>query len=158
MSSIIFSTPASIRSVIIEDVCAFSVSGLLSKTVLDQLKIDPNSQILILATELHPAFPSSTQAWVSLLQTSAIEYQFLLQDQQIENGNEDTLLTDALSKIEKFCDENKTGDTILITNLTPLLLTNSPSKVTRLLGKSILKKHIHVISNDEMNNPKNYNR
>lgn len=135
MSAFIFPTPSNIRSVIIEDVCAFSVSGILSKTVIDQFKIETDSNILILGTELHPSFPSTAQAWISLLQRNVIEYQLLVKEQQ--NENEDDFLANVLSRIKKSCDANKTVHTVLITNLTPLLLTNSSSKVSRLLGKSV---------------------
>jgi len=133
MSSVIFPTTSNIRSVIVEDVCAFSVSGILTKTVLDQFKFETESNILILGTELHPSFPSTAQAWISLLKRNVIEYHLLVKQQQTEN--EENFLANVLSRITKFCDANKVGDTVLITNITPLLLTNSSSKVSRLLGK-----------------------
>ena len=135
MSSVIFSTPSNISSVIIEDVCGFSVSGILTKTVLDQLKIESESHILILATELHPSFPSTTHAWITLLKRNAIDYQLVVKE--LQNENEENFLANVLDRIKKFCDANKIGDTVLITNLTPLLLTNSSSKVSRLLGKFV---------------------
>ena len=130
MSSVIFPSSSNIRSVIIEDVCAFSVSGLLTKKVFDDIKVDQKSNVLVLGTELHPSFPKTAESWKSLLNHEFIEYHSLI-DKEFET--KDGLLSNLLSTIEAFSIQNK--DAIVIINITPILFTNPASKVSRLLRK-----------------------
>ena len=130
MSSVIFPSSSNIRSVILEDVCAFSVSGLLTKKVLDDIKIDKKSKVLVLGTELHPSFPKTAESWKSLLNHEFIEYHNLINKELDTN---DGLLSNVLSTIEAFSNQNK--DSIVIINITAILFTNPASKVSRLLRK-----------------------
>ena len=130
MSSVIFPSSSNIRSVILEDVCAFSVSGLLIKKVLDDIKIDKKSKVLVFGTELHPSFPKTAESWKSLLNHEFIEYHNLINKELDTN---DGLLSNVLSTIEAFSNQNK--DSIVIINITAILFTNPASKVSRLLRK-----------------------
>ena len=131
MSSVIFSSPSNVRSIIIEDVSAFSVSGLMTKKVFDDIKIDSDSHVLVLGTELHPSFPRTADSWKLLLKHELVEYQSLINIQ----CDKDDLLSYMISRIEAFCNKNKNA--IVIINLTVPLLTNPSSKVSRLLRKYI---------------------
>ena len=133
MSSVLFHAPSIIRSVIVEDISGFSVSALLTKSVLDNVLVNHDSRILILGTELHPKFPSTTSAWNSLLDREVTEYQNVISEQNINDEN--AYLNSFFKRIQNFCDTYKSTDIVLVTNLTSLLLTTSPSKVSRLLGK-----------------------
>ena len=130
MSSVIFPSSSNIRSVIIEDVCAFSVSGLLTKKVFDDIKVDQKSKVLVLGTELHPSFPKAAESWKSLLNHELIEYHNLINN---EFDTKDGLLSNIVSTIEAFSIQNT--DAIVIINITPILFTNPASKVSRLLRK-----------------------
>ena len=130
MSSVIFPSSSNIRSVIIEDVCSFSVSGLLTKKVFNDIKVDEKSNVIVLGTELHPSFPKAAESWKSLLNHELIEYHNLINN---EFDTKDGLLSNIVSTIEAFSIQNK--DAIVIINITPILFTNPASKVSRLLRK-----------------------
>ena len=135
MSSPIFPTPSNVRSIIIDDICGFSVSSLLSKSILDQIKIQDTSKILVLRSEIHPLFPSNIDAWSTLLKRNVTSYHCLVTEKSEENPIGDNVLHNLLKVIETFCSKHQAENVVIITNLTPLLLTHSPSKVSRLLGK-----------------------
>ena len=132
MSSVILPSPSNVRSVIIEDICAFSVSGLLTKNILQEIKIDDDTKILVLGTELHPSFPATADSWKLLMKHEFIEYQNLI---STERDIKDDSLSDILSRINAFSDQNKTKNVIVIMNITVLLLTHPASNVSRLLRK-----------------------
>ena len=132
MSSVILPSPSNVRSVIIEDICAFSVSGLLTKNILQEIKIDDDSKILVLGTELHPSFPATADSWKLLLKHEFIEYQNLISR---ERDIKDDSLSDILSRINAYSGQNKTKNVIVIMNITVLLLTHPASNVSRLLRK-----------------------
>ena len=134
MNSLLFSTPSNIRSVIVEDICGFSVSSLLTKAVLNSVISEEESKILIVSTEHHPTAPQTTTGWTSLLNRNVTEYQNL-QTEDLDNENELNLLEDFYKRIETFCNKHISDKVVVITNLTSLLLTYSPSRVSRLLGK-----------------------
>lgn len=132
MNPVLFPTPSNIRSVIVEDVCAFSVSSLLTKTVLNGINVDEESKILILSSELNPTTPLTTSGWNSLLNRNVTEYQNL-QREDLNNDTEFSLLENFYKRLEIFSNKYPTDKVVLITNLTSLLLTHSPSRVSRLL-------------------------
>ena len=132
MSSVIFPSPSNVRSVIIEDVCSFSVSGLLTKNILHEIKINDDSKILVLGAELHPSFPTTADSWKLLIKHEYIEYQSLM---STECDIRHDFLANVLSKIETFSGQNKTKNIIVIINITFLLLTHPASNVSRLLRK-----------------------
>ena len=134
MNSLLFSTPSNIRSVIVEDICGFSVSSLLTKAVLNSVISEEELKILILSTELHPTAPRTTTGWTSLLNRNVTEYQNL-QTEDLNNQNELNLLENFYKSVDTFCKKYLSDKVAVITNLTSLLLTYSPSRVSRLLGK-----------------------
>ena len=131
MNSVLFSTPSNIRSVIVEDICGFSVSSLLTRTVLNSVISEEESKILIVSTELHPTAPRTTTGWTSLLNRNVTEYQNL-QTEDLNNENEFSLLENIYKRIEIFCNTYISDKVVVITNLTSLLLTLS------LLTRSLL--------------------
>ena len=135
MHSGIFPVPAHIRSVIVEDVCGFSVGGLLTKTILNSANIDAHSRILILGTERHPSTPTTQKAWESLLNRTITKHEQLTNDPKFyEILEQSALLEYFFQKIQSFCLELVNEKAVLITNLTPLLLGQPSSKIARLLG------------------------